>query len=222
MLKRFGLSEAKTVSTPADVNMKFVKDDGVSSEADQAKYHLLVGSLLYAAMATRPDISQAVGAVSKFSSQPSMAHMSAAKRILRYLKGTLNLALKFSKSDDGSLIGYSDPNWGGDTDDHHSTTGNLFMLAGGAVSWMSKRQAVVALSTCEAEYIALSQAAQEAVWLRKLLFELQVSVHPTVIMEDNQGAIAIANNPVSHSRTKHIDIRYHYVCEAVQEGAINI
>lgn len=137
------------------MNMKLVKDDGVSSEADQVKYQSLVGSLLYAAMATRSDIAQAVGAVSKFSSKPSVAHMSAAKRILRHLKGTLNLALKFSKSDGGPLIGYSDTDLGGDADDRHSTTGNLFMLARGAVSWMSKRQAVVTLSTCEAEYIAL-------------------------------------------------------------------
>ena len=129
--------------------------------------------------------------------------------------------MKFSKSDGGPLIGYSDADWGGDADDRHSTMGSLFLLAGGAISWMSKRQAVVALSTCEAEYIALSQAAQEAAWLQKLLSELKVSSHLTVIMEDNQGAIAIANNPVSHSRTKHIDIRYNYIREAVQ-GVIDV
>ena len=120
------------------------------------------------------------------------------------------------------MIGYSDADWGGDADNRHSTTGNLFLMAGGAISWLSKKQAVVALSTSEAEYIALSLATQEAVWLKRLLTELRVPNQPVVLMEDNQGAIAIAKNPIAHSRTKHIDIRYHYIREALQDGEINL
>ena len=122
------------------------------------------------------------------------------------------------------MIGYSDADRAGDLEDRHSTTGNLFLMTGGPISWLNKKQAVVALSTSEAEYVALSSATQEAVWLRKLLIlDLQVtSPEPTMLMEDNQGAISIAKNPVAHSRTKHISICYHYIREAVQEGIVNL
>ena len=228
LLKKYGLSEAKTVSTPADISVKLKKDDGFSKEVNPVTYQSIVGSLLYAAIATRPDISQAVGVVSKFCSKPTEAHLTAVKRILRYLKGTLNLAIKYQKSENDPLIGYSDADWAGDLDDRHSTTGNIFLMTGGPISWLSKKQAAVALalstSISEAEYVALSSVTQEAVWLRKLLIsDLQVtSQESTLIMEDNQGAISIAKNPVAHSRTKHIDIRYHYIREAVQEGIMNL
>jgi len=118
-------------------------------------------------------------------------------------------------------IGVAD--WTGDVDDRHSTTGNIFVMTGGAISWLSKKQATVALSTAEAEYVALSTITQEAVWIRRLLSDIEaVPVGPTVIMEDNQGAIAIANNPVAHSRTKHIDIRYHFIREAVLNKTVEL
>ena len=132
----------------------------------------MVGSLLYAAIATRPDISQGVGAASKYCSNLSEAHLTAVKRILRYLKKTINLGLKYEKLESSTLVGYSDADWAGDLDDRHSTSGNLFLLAGGPVSWLSKKQSTVALSTAEAEYMSLSGATQEAVWLRRLLSEL--------------------------------------------------
>lgn len=223
MLQKYGMDNANPVATPADVNVKLKKSDGVSKPVHQHTYQSMVGSLLYAAMATRPDIAQAVSAVSKFNANPDAAHLTAVKRILRYLKGTANLALKYERSDSGALIGFSDADWAGDQDDRRSTTGNIFLLCGGAVSWLSKKQAIVALSTAEAEYIALSQAAQEAIWLRRLLSDLGVeATTSTVILEDNQGAIAIAKNPVNHSRTKHIDIRYHYIRECVQNGQIEL
>ena len=222
MMKRYGLAEAYPVSTPADASVKLVKDDGFSQGVDPVKYQLMVGSLLYAAMATRPDIAHAVGVVSKFNSKPSEAHLTAVKRILRYLKGTANLALKYQKSEKGSLIGYSDADWGGDLDSRHSTTGSLFLMAGSPISWSSKKQTVVALSTSEAEYIALCLTTQEAVWIRRLLTELLVPVGQVMLMEDNQAAIAIARNPVAHARTKHIDIRFHYVREALQNGVIDV
>ena len=224
ILDKYGLSEAKVVSTPADLNVKLEKNDSVSKLVDPLNYQSVVGSLLYVAIATRPDIAQAVGAVSKFSSKPTEAHLTAVKRILRYLKGTVNLALKYQQSDDGVLVGYSDADWANDPDDRHSTTGNLFLMAGGAISWLSKKQAVVALSSSEAEYIALCSATQEAIWIQKLLSHLTIpdEVKPITLMEDNQGTIAIAKNPVTHSRTKHIDIRFHFVREAVQSGIIEL
>lgn len=221
MLRQFGMMEAKPASTPADVNVKLVKSDGVSKEVDPVTYQSMVGSLLFLSMATRPDISHAVGVVSKFNSKPTEAHLTAVKRILRYLKGTINLALKY-KNESSPLIGYSDADWAGDLDDRHSTTGNLFLLAGGAVSWKSKKQAVVALSTSEAEYVALSSATQEAIWLGRMLTELGMSQECVTLMEDNQGAIALAKNPIAHARTKHIDIRYHYIREALQSRLIDL
>jgi len=180
---------------------------------DSSTYQSMVGNLLYAAMATRPDIAQAVSVVSKFNANPSVSHLTAVKRVLRYLKGTVNLALKYNQTESRALVGFSDADWAGDQDDRRSTTGNVFLLGGGAVSWLSKKQSTVALSTAVAEYVALSQAAQECVWLRRLLSDLGMDATPVVILEDNQGAIAIAKNPVDHSRTKHIDFRYHYIRE---------
>ena len=119
------LLKLKLFSTPADMSVKLKKDDGFSKEVNSVSYQSMVGSLLYAAIATRPDISQAVGVASKFCSKPTEAHLTAVKRILRYLKGTLNLAIRYQKSENNPLIGYSDADWAGDLDDRHSTTGNL-------------------------------------------------------------------------------------------------
>ena len=220
-LEKYRQTEAKPVSTPADLNVKLQKEDCFSRPVDATSYQSMVGSLLYAAIATRPDIAQAVGVVSKFCANPTQNHLTAAKRILRYLKATAYLGLSYKKCADGNLIGYSDADWAGDIDDCHSTSGNVFSFACGAVSWLSKKQATVSLSTAEAEYVALSTATQEAIWLRRLLADVgEPPEGPTEIYEDNQGAVSMAKNPVGHARTKHIDIRYHFVREGVQDGAI--
>lgn len=134
-----------------------------------------------------------------------------------------SLAVRYQKSDNGALIGYLDADWAGDPDDWHSTTGSTFLIAEGPISWLSKKQAIVTSSTSEPEYVAVSVATHEKVWIRRLLEDLQALTEGlTIIMEDNQGAIEIAKNPILHARTKHIDIRYHYVCEALQEGIITL
>ena len=222
-LKKYHLEDVKPVSTPADPNVRLRKDDGVSKAVNPVAYQSMVGSLLYAAVGTRPDISHAVGVVSKFSSTPTEAHLTAVKRIYRYLKGSLDVTLKYKKSGDAQLIGFSDADYAGDLDDRRSTSGNLFLMSGGAVSWFSKKQPIVTLSTAEAEYVALSTATQEAAWIRRLLSDFHVPLEQaTIIMEDNQGAICIARNPVTQTRTKHIDVRYHYVREALAEGTIDL
>ena len=120
-------------------------------------------------------------------------------------------------------VGYSDSDWAGDLNDRKSTSGYVFTVGGGAISWKSKKQSCVALSTAEAEYIALSQAAQEAVWLRSLYVNLKLEMTaPTVVYEDNQSAICIAKNPQSHGRSKHIDIKYHFIREQVQQKTIEV
>ena len=181
-------------------------------------YQSMVGSLLHAARVTRPDISHAVGVVSKFNSEPTEAYLTAVKRIFRYLKGTLDLVLQY-KSTGRNLLGYSDADWANDLDSRHSTSGNVFVMS----SWLSQKQATVALSTAEAEYIALGSATQEAIWLRQLLSDLKVNVQErTEIFEDNQGSIAMAKNPVGHKRSEHIDIRHHFIREAVQAGTVRL
>ena len=222
LLEKYNLNEANIVATPMYMNDKLVKDDGYSKKVNPIHYQSMVGSLLHAARATRPDISHAVGVVSKFNSEPTEAHLTAVKRIFRYLKGTLDLVLQY-KSTGRNLLGYSDADWANDLDSHHSTSGNVFVMSKGAISWLSQKQATVALSTAEAEYIALGSATQEAIWLRQLLSDLKVNVQePTEIFEDNQGSIAMAKNPVGHKRSKHIDIRHHFIREAVQAGTVRL
>lgn len=136
---------------------------------------------------------------------------------------TSNLALTFQKQPELTLTGFSDADWAGDQDDRHSTSGTTFVMTGGAITWSSKKHGMVTLSTAEAEYVALSLATQDAVWLQCLLTDIGVIFSkPVTLMEDNQGTISIAKNPLYHSRTKHIDIRYHYVCEAIKEGTIDL
>ena len=174
MLQKYGLEDANPVTTPSDPNVKLVKEDGASKKVDQLIYQSIVGSLLYSAVATRPDIAQAVSAVAKFSAKPTEAQLTAANRILHYLKGTMDLCLLYQKTEDDVLRAYSDADWAGDHDDRHSTSGFVCLLSGEAISWLSKKQASVALSTAEAEYIALCATTQEVVWLRRLLAEVGV------------------------------------------------
>ena len=152
-------------------------------------------------------------------------HLTVVKRILRYLKGRATYGLMFAASVDtgGGLIRYSDADWAGNVNNRKSTSRYLFMMNGAAVSWRSQKQTCVALSTAEAEYIALAAAAQEATWMRKLMKDFHESqAEPVTIYEDNQSAICIANNPQSHHKTKHVDIKYHYVRDKVQDVTIKV
>jgi hypothetical protein len=214
MLQKFGMSDCNPVSTPAAIDVKLVKSDG-SKSVNQRSYQSLIGSLLYLAIATRPDIAYSVGVLSRFNSCPTQTHFTAAKRILRYLKGTSNCGLIYGEVKQ-SMVGYCDASWGDNSEDRHSTTGITFFNAGGPISWFSKRQSTIALSTAESEYIALCEAAKEAVWLRQLVKDIDGhSTEPITINIDNMSADAIANNSKSSKRIKHIDIKYHYVREAI-------
>ena len=147
----------------------------------------------------------------------------AVKRIMRYLRGTMDLGLRYIKGCESECIGYSDADWAGDTNDRRSTSGYMFHIAGAAISWKSKKQSCVALSTAEAEYMALASAAQEAVWIQRLLNDLHDnSAEPMVINEDNQAAISMAKNPQFHGRVKHVDIKYHFVRELVENGQVRL
>ena len=190
---------------------------------------------MFAMIETRPDIAFATSAVSRHSKNPSRTHMEAAKHILRYLSATKDRGITFGGGD-LTIQGYSDSDWAGDKEERKSTSGYVFMLNNGPISWCSKRQTTVALSSTEAEYMALTLAAKEATWLRLLMTELGLMTidneSPTVnvlrgegtiaLKGDNQSAIALANNPVLHARTKHIDIQHHFIRNEVLEGRIDL
>ena len=226
VLKKFGLENCKPAATPVATGAKLLKATEDSELFDATLYQSAVGMLLYLSGWTRPDITFAVSNVARFCSKPTKEHWVAVKRILRYLKGTMNHGLLYTKNDESdnkAMIGYSDADWAGDANDRKSTSGYMFMVSGAPVSWKSKKQTCVALSTAEAEYVALSQATQEVTWLRELFKDLHnKQTDPTIIYEDNQAAISIAESPQYHSKTKHIDIKYHYVREKVFDNTIKL
>lgn len=174
-----------------------------------------MGGLLYLATCTRPDISFAVGQLSRYVDKPTAESLMAAKTVQRYLKGTRTLALTYGTKED--MVGYSDPDYSGDLETRGSTTGFIFMYNGAAVSWASKRQATVSHSTTEAEYVVAAMAAKEAVWLRRLEHDLMGASKPMPMSCDNQGALAMMQNAVSSLRAKHIDVAFHFVREKVYE-----
>ena len=222
MMRKFGLEDAKIAITPLEAKMNLSKNDNLP-EIDSNVYQSLIGSLMYAATATRPDIMYTLSALSCFNNNPKKSHWSSAKRALRYLKGTSNIGLCFRDIGD-DLTGYADSGWGGDFDDRKSRTGFVFKLSNGAVSWESRKQKSMATSSTEAEYMALTEAAREAVYLQRFLsrFDVMAEERATEIYCDNQSAAKLVKNPVFHGRTKHIDIRHRYVRENFQKGIIEI
>jgi transposase InsO family protein len=227
VLERFKMTDCKPVSIPIATGEKLTKEMCPLTPREKelmakVPYRSAVGSLIYLVTGTRPDLAVAVGIVSKYLENPGPRHWGAVKRIFRYLKGTIDLSLE-CKVQSLKLVGYCDADWAGDLDSRRSTTGYVFKLGRFPVSWKSKRQPTVALSTSEAEYMSLASAAQTAIWLRRLLGDLGFTQEKaTEIFEDNQGCIAMAKNPVNHDRTKHIDIKYHFVRELLESGVISL
>ncbi|KAG5536506.1 hypothetical protein RHGRI_024066 [Rhododendron griersonianum] len=155
--------------------------------------------------------------------EPVHSHWKALKRILRYIQGTVSLGLFYSKAEDYKLVGYSDSDWCGDIDDRKSTAGYVFFMGDTAFTWLSKRQPIVTLSTCEAEYVAASWSVCHAIWLRNLLSKMELKqLGATVIQVDNKSAIELAKNPVNHERSKHIDVRFHFIRDHVKEGSVEL
>ena len=222
LLMKFDMKDCKPVDTPADPSIKLKKLFSNDDKVDREKYQSAIGCLIYLSTRTRPDITYAVGAVAKYAEQPGKQHWTAVKRIFRYLKGTITLGIKYSSTSKDELIGYSDADWAGDVDDRKSTSGYAFEL-GSIITWRSKKQASTALSTAEAEYLALASCIQEALWLKKLLSDLTNKVEKSIdIYEDNQSTISMAKNQHSHGRSKHIDIKYHFIKEHCVDGCIQL
>ena len=187
-------------------------------------YASTIGSIMYAMLCTRPDVAHALSVTSRYQADPGEEHWKAVKNILKYLRRTKDMFLVYGEGE-LKLEGFTDSSFQSDVDDSKSNSGFVFLLNGGAVSWKSSKQEITADSTCEAEYIAASEAAKEAVWMKKFLLELGVVpsiVDPILVYCDNNGAIAQAKEPRSHQRTKHILRRFHIIREIIERGDIRI
>ncbi|KAE9138475.1 hypothetical protein PF010_g950 [Phytophthora fragariae] len=227
ILTKFGYAEAHSVGNPMEVNALLVPlGDGEESDTS-FPYREAVGMLMYLATSTRPDLAFALSQLSRFVAKPSSKHVGALKRVLRYLAGTVNYGITYDRqsgeSDTVVLEGYCDSDWANDPETRRSTTGFMFTLAGGAVSWMARRQSIVALSTAEAEYVAACEATMEAVAESNILQEiLPQKCLKLRIGIDNQAAHTMATNPTYSRRTRHIELRWHFVREQVERGVIEL
>lgn len=223
ILQRFDMLDCTPAFTPLAAGIKLeANPDETPDYQLRTKYQQVVGSLMYAMLGTRPDICFAVNRLAQYGSNPSKLHLNSAMHVLRYLKHTQHYALLFGKNDCEELIGFTDSDWAADTDDRRSTTGYCYTFTGGCVAWQTRKQRTVALSSTEAEYMALTECAKHGQWTTQLLEQLDFDVDPIPLFTDSLGAKAIAENPVHHGRTKHIDIRHHYVRDAVSNGTFNV
>ena len=222
MLNNFNMTDSNPVSTPMLVGY----DDDADSPpvSDDTPYASLVGSLNYAAVCTRPDISYAVSVLSKHLKNPTQNHWQAAKRVLRYLKGTKDYGLTYDapSSDINVLTGYCDASYAS-TSDARSISGNCFLLNMAAVLWSASAQKIVATSTAESEYYSLGTACQDAIFLRELLSTVDLQQeHPTLIYEDNTACLAIASNPITSKKARHIKVKYHFVRQLIEDKEIEV
>jgi len=224
ILKRFNMMNCNSSSSPVETNMKLVMNEE-EEPVDPTFFKQIVGSLRYLCN-SRPDIAYAVGIISRFMSEPRVSHLLAAKRVMRYIKGTLHYGILFPKclnEDSMELIAYSDADWCGDKHGRKSTSGYLFKFLNAPISWRAKKQPVVALSTCESEYIAGCMAACQEVWLENILKEMEIEVIiPIALFIDNKSAISFARNQVLHGRSKHIEAKFHFLREKVNKGALQV
>jgi hypothetical protein len=224
VLSRFNMADCNPVSTPIEAGLK-LQHATPDDPHTEAPYRQALGSLMYATCATRPDLAFAVSYLSQFASHPTQAHWAALKRVLRYIKGTLDLSLTFRHSSERSnnaavIHGFSDSDYGNNA---RSVMGYAFILAGGAITWSSNRMPNVTLSSSESEYNGLTNAAKEAMWLRTFLSELHLQpAAPMVIYGDNQAALSIARNQQYHTATKHIAIKWHWIREVIESGDVQV
>ena len=211
VLKRFRMLNCKTTPTPVATGTKLSKED-CSPNVDPTLYKRLVGSLMYLT-ATRPDIMFAVSLISRFMESPKDSHWQVGKRILRYVAGTSSYGILYSSTEYDVLTGFTDSDFAGCLDDRKSTSGHVFHLGSGVISWASKKQPIVTLSS----------VACQAVWLRRVLEGLQQKQEgPTTVYCDNNSAIALSKNHVFHQKSKHIDTRYHFIRELVNNGEVRV
>ncbi|XP_066941031.1 uncharacterized protein [Macrobrachium rosenbergii] len=219
------MNECNPKAIPCDFSVNKLIFSDSKELANPKLYREIVGSLIYIMTGTRPDLSYVVTKLSQYMSNPTIAHLSLARHVLKYLKGTLYYCLTFKKSDDPlCLVGYCDLDWG-TSEDRRSITGYCFKLCEGGplISWKTKKQKVVSLSTCEAEYVAMTHAMQEGNFFRQLYADMINCNREAIILNvDNKGAIALAKNPVHYQRSKHVDIKYHFIRSQIESKIIDL
>lgn len=223
ILENAGMIKSNPIQTPMELGLKLSKAEN-EREIDATIYRKNIGCLRYL-LHTRPDLSYSVGVLSRFMQSPRESHGVAMKQVLRYLRGSIAYGLMFKRSTSKipRLIGYSDSSYIVDQDDGRSITGHMFFINDSPISWCSQKQEVVALSSCEAEFMAGTEAARQAIWLQELLSEITGQESEKVVIRiDNQSAIALTKNPVFHGKSKHIHRRYHFIRECVENGQIEV
>lgn len=222
VLKRFGMEECKPVATPMEPNIQLRKNEAKSNL--QKPYRELIGCLTYLMVTSRPDLSASVSYYSQFQSNPSEEHWIHAKRILRYIKGTVDHGLAYQRTTTpDQIVGYADASWAADLNDRRSVSGMLFKLYGATTFWSTRKQSTVSLSSTEAECSALADAACEAVWIQKLFEELGIlDERPVRIHEDSQSTIAVIKSPGTSKRLKHTDVKLHFVRDCVAANKVEV
>lgn len=223
LLQEMDMVNCRTASTPLEANFQVNCESKSCKRVDATEYQSVIGSLMYIALCSRPDVLHSVCKLSQRNTNPHSEHLAAAKQVLRYLNTTADLALIYEKSGQ-QISGYADADWAGDSTDRKSFTGYAFMWGGSVFSWTSRKQKSVALSSTEAEYMALSDAAKEAIYLSKLISEMRLyfKLDCVTMHGDNVGALNLVKNPVYHARSKHIDVKYHHVRNCYEENLINL
>jgi hypothetical protein len=231
ILMRYGFGSCSTVSTPMNPGVNLSQDQCPKSKEEleemrSVPYAHAVGALMYLAISSRPDIAYVVGVLSRFSSNPGRAHWAAVKHLFRYLQGTLDMKLIYAPDPKSTTLftTFTDADHAGCKDSGRSTGSFVVKIGTGAVSWKSKLQPIVALSTTEAEYVSAVSAGAEICWMRNLFSELgfNVTSSPSPLFIDNQSALQVAKNPEHHGRMKHLDLRYYWLRDEVEQGVISM
>ena len=227
VLSRFNMGECKSASTPLELGSHLDSSQQPTSDVEVEQmsnipYRSAIGSLMYLSTCTRPDISAAVSELSKFSQNPGAAHWEGVKRVLRYVSGTVGGGLMYKRGAQIGVWGYSDSGHAGDRETSRGRSGYIFLSAGAAVSWRSSMMKVVTHSSCESEYVGLSEAGNEAIYLTQLQGELGIGNPSVLLYGDNESSLKLAENPVFHQRSKHILLRYHSLRDRVASGVIEL
>ena len=220
LVKKFELENAKHLRTPMGSSQKMSRED-VGEDVDNTLYRSMIGSLLYLT-ASRPDIMYSVCVCARYQANPKITHLKAVKRIIRYVAGTCDLGIWYTKDTNTNLVGFSDSDWAGDVDDRKSTSGGCFYLGNNLVSWFSRKQNYVSLSTTESEYVAAGNCCGQLLWMKQMLDDYGLLSDTLTMYCDNSSAIDISKNPVQHSRTKHIDIKHHFIRDLVEKNLVHI
>jgi hypothetical protein len=219
LLRKFNMFECKTVNTPMEANLKSKKENITNC---QNPYQQLIGSLMYLAVLTRADIAYSVSYLSQFNICSSEEQWIYAKRVLRYLKKTKDVGLRYCKNENVNIQGFVDSDWCNDINDRKSYTGFCYTMSGSVISWSCSKQKCIALSSTEAEYVAISEACKEAVYLRNLQYEITKTMYKITLHNDNQSAHKLLVNPIFHNRTKHIDVRFHYCRDLIAKDLVSV